>query len=493
MTIEYQHVTGAWMITDYDSRDDPDALPEQKTLKGRVVFQAQFDPQDRSHAIHVPDDAGAYLLSVREMTFAIVRGRLQDRQARDGVMLPAVVGSVPIVWTAVPELQEDPGVGVDGAPVAANPITFNPADPDSEGVRRVNLADVVDPSIVLPELVESRVAQLVREATEARDESLQLEESATAAAEYAGRRADDAHQSAIDAADAAASQLATKRDVVSGAHQVYTTDGGSEQSHLGYSSGATPSTIMSRDASGRTKVADPADSADAANKGYVDTELAGKADLDGNGQIVQAQIPAVAMTAHLGVVASEAAMLALVGERGDWCIRTDTGTVWVVTTEPSSQLASWVEWVYPTSPVQSVNGRTGAVTTSSTDITDASPTGRAIMVGSQWHGRDALSVYSKADSREMFAPKLVDRGAFSASSDYEPGDVVTYSQGRWCCTTAVAAGAWSAAAWIHLGKDDAAVQTHGGRAVTVYRCTQAEYDALASGVKTDPAFVAVII
>ncbi|MBM4509605.1 hypothetical protein GS421_11025 [Rhodococcus hoagii] len=52
-----------WKITDYDSREDPDALPEQKTLKGRCVFQAKFDASDQAEAILVPDAAGSYLLS----------------------------------------------------------------------------------------------------------------------------------------------------------------------------------------------------------------------------------------------------------------------------------------------------------------------------------------------------------------------------------------------------------------------------------------------
>ncbi|RVW06214.1 hypothetical protein [Rhodococcus spongiicola] len=103
--------------------------------------------------------------------------------------------------------------------------------------------------------------------------------------------------------------------------------------------------------------------------------LANKADLDGDGKIPQSQIPAVAVTDHLGAVASQSAMLSLTGQRGDWCIRTDTGTMWVLAADNASQITSWVEWVYPTSPVQTVAGRTGAVTLSVDDVSGAASEG----------------------------------------------------------------------------------------------------------------------
>ena len=108
-------------------------------------------------------------------------------------------------------------------------------------------------------------------------------------------------------------------------------------------------------------------------------KLASKADLDGGGKILAAQIPAVALTDFLGAVATQAAMLALTGQRGDWCTRTDRGTDWQLIAEPSSTLANWREKTYPASPVSSVNGRTGAVDTSSADITDATTVGRNVI------------------------------------------------------------------------------------------------------------------
>lgn len=97
----------------------------------------------------------------------------------------------------------------------------------------------------------------------------------------------------------------------------------------------------------------PAAKANAAN---------GWAKLDGSALLPQAIIPAIALTEYLGSVASQSAMLALTGQRGDWCYRSDLGTDWQLVAEPSTSLASWQERHYPASPVSSVNGRVGAVT-----------------------------------------------------------------------------------------------------------------------------------
>lgn len=83
---------------------------------------------------------------------------------------------------------------------------------------------------------------------------------------------------------------------------------------------------------------------------------------DLSGTVPQSALPAVALTEFLGAVASETAMLALSGQRGDWATRTDLGTDWQLIADDASVLASWREMTYPASPVSSVNGRTGAVT-----------------------------------------------------------------------------------------------------------------------------------
>ncbi|MBM4480321.1 hypothetical protein GS444_10700, partial [Rhodococcus hoagii] len=76
--------------------------------------------------------------------------------------------------------------------------------------------------------------------------------------------------------------------------------------------------------------------------------LTQKADLVG-GKIPQAQLPAIAMVDFLGNVNSQPAMLALNGQRGDWCNRTDLGTEWQLIAEPSTSLASWAQKIYPAS------------------------------------------------------------------------------------------------------------------------------------------------
>lgn len=86
-----------------------------------------------------------------------------------------------------------------------------------------------------------------------------------------------------------------------------------------------------------------------------------KADLVG-GKVPEAQLPSIVISDFLGDVASQAAMLALVGQRGDWTIRTDLGSAFILTGEPSSVLANWKQLPTPADLVSSVNGRTGAVT-----------------------------------------------------------------------------------------------------------------------------------
>lgn len=110
------------------------------------------------------------------------------------------------------------------------------------------------------------------------------------------------------------------------------------------------------------------------------TALNAKADLVG-GVVPQAQIPAIALTDFLGSVASQTAMLALTGQRGDWCYRSDLGTDWQLVAEPSSTLANWQEHHYPASPVSSVNARVGAVSGLAEDSAVAHNTGAETWAG----------------------------------------------------------------------------------------------------------------
>lgn len=97
------------------------------------------------------------------------------------------------------------------------------------------------------------------------------------------------------------------------------------------------------------------------DRAYADGVLATKADLVG-GKVPSSQIPAIAITQFLGNVASQAAMLALTGELGDWAIRTDTVGTWVITGSDPTQLSNWTQIVTPGGgggTVTSVNGNPG--------------------------------------------------------------------------------------------------------------------------------------
>jgi hypothetical protein len=95
--------------------------------------------------------------------------------------------------------------------------------------------------------------------------------------------------------------------------------------------------------------------------------LAAKADLV-DGMVPTAQIPAIAITEFLGSVSSQSAMLALSGQRGDWCNRSDVSKAFVLIAEPASTLANWAAIDYPAAPVLSVNGQAGTVVLGKADI-----------------------------------------------------------------------------------------------------------------------------
>ena len=110
--------------------------------------------------------------------------------------------------------------------------------------------------------------------------------------------------------------------------------------------------------------------ADIVNSKADASELSSKADLLG-GKLDPNQLPDLAIVQYLGPVASEAEMLTMVGQMGDWCIRTDMSTVWMITGSNPSSASSWTQLMYPTAPVSSVAGKTGAVSLSVSDVANA--------------------------------------------------------------------------------------------------------------------------
>ncbi|MGO4345547.1 hypothetical protein AB4Z45_08655 [Paenibacillus sp. MCAF9] len=89
--------------------------------------------------------------------------------------------------------------------------------------------------------------------------------------------------------------------------------------------------------------------------------------LDSGGKLDAAVLPAIAITDTF-VVATQVAMLALTCEVGDVAVRTDVQKSFILKTAGPSTLANWQELLTPTSPVQSVAGRTGVVTLTSADV-----------------------------------------------------------------------------------------------------------------------------
>lgn len=97
----------------------------------------------------------------------------------------------------------------------------------------------------------------------------------------------------------------------------------------------------------------------------------GLATLGSDGKIPTSQLPALAVTDTF-VVASQAAMLALTAEVGDVAVRTDQNKSYILKTAGASTLANWQELLTPTDTVLSVNGQTGAVTLTTSNIAEGS-------------------------------------------------------------------------------------------------------------------------
>lgn len=94
----------------------------------------------------------------------------------------------------------------------------------------------------------------------------------------------------------------------------------------------------------------------------------GVATLGPDGKLSGAQTPAGSAANYLGPTNNQAEMLALTGGPRDFTIRLDVSTLWVLTGGDPTVLANWTELAYPTAPVLSVNGRTGSVTVTSSDV-----------------------------------------------------------------------------------------------------------------------------
>lgn len=96
--------------------------------------------------------------------------------------------------------------------------------------------------------------------------------------------------------------------------------------------------------------------------------------IDSDGKLKSSIIPQIAITDTF-VVASQAAMLALSSAQvGDVAVRTDINKSFILKADGYSTLSNWQELLTPSDKVQSVNGKTGAVTIGCSDIGAATTT-----------------------------------------------------------------------------------------------------------------------
>lgn len=93
--------------------------------------------------------------------------------------------------------------------------------------------------------------------------------------------------------------------------------------------------------------------------------------LGAGGKLSETVIPAIAITDTF-VVDSQSAMLALGAQQGDVAVRTDVNKTFILKVAPATTLANWVELETPTDAVTSVNGLTGAVTLTTSEVAEGS-------------------------------------------------------------------------------------------------------------------------
>jgi hypothetical protein len=121
---------------------------------------------------------------------------------------------------------------------------------------------------------------------------------------------------------------------------------------------------------------------DGVNKSQLDSGLAlkidssekgvanGVATLGADGKLPSSQVPAIAIVDTF-VVNSQSAMLALsTAEQGDVAVRSDLNKTFILVSGLPSVLGNWQELLTPTDSVLSVNGQTGSVVLTTTNISE---------------------------------------------------------------------------------------------------------------------------
>jgi hypothetical protein len=233
---------------------------------------------------------------------------------------------------------------------------------------------------------------------------------------------------------------------------------------LGINPQGVAATVGARLGAVETAVSGKADSSSttAALAGKADASattaaLATKADLVG-GVLPTSQLPAIAVVEFLGSVASQAAMLALSGQKGDWCIRTDQSKVFVITGTDPTQVGSWTAMSYPSAPVTTVNGQSGAVVLAAADVgaqpSDSDLTAIAALTTTTF-GRALLTL---ADAAALTALGNVFTSSLKGLAPASGGGTSNFlrADGTWAAPSAGGGTTWTTGSTIPADTDGVA-------------------------------------
>ena len=145
----------------------------------------------------------------------------------------------------------------------------------------------------------------------------------------------------------------------------------------------------------------------------------GYAGLDASGLLSTAVIPDIAIVQYLGSVANQTAMLALTGQKGDWCTRTDDGKVYVITGTTTTLLASWTSLSYPAVPSITING-TAIASGGSATITANTPNTLTIgtgLSGTSFNGSAGVTVAIDGTVATLTGAQTLTNKTISGSSN----------------------------------------------------------------------------
>lgn len=144
-----------------------------------------------------------------------------------------------------------------------------------------------------------------------------------------------------------------------------------------------------------------------------------------DGKLDSSIMPAIAISDTF-VVSTQAAMLALTVEVGDIAVRTDVNKTFILRAAGASTLANWQELLTPTSPVQSVAGKTGAVTLTSADVGLANVTNESkatMFTNAPLTGNSTAVTQTTTDNSTKIATTafVKAQGYITAASDIDGG------------------------------------------------------------------------